>query len=201
MEGGPSAESPLPSWQRALLAPAGPLGLMEGSGSCPLALSFQIAHKRSPHAGNGSGAISERRSDVALRGHLPFLDTRRLAEQVDGRHCGRRRGRACRGLPPPAAAGAGKPGGGGTGSGAAVHPVWLHLYAFTCRPLSCPPCFLTQGKDVEQAVLGCLKDALFDLHEGVVWGLLAPAFEEQQRQVGGAGRCSRTSRKTARPHC
>ncbi|KAL4451396.1 hypothetical protein ABPG77_009468 [Micractinium sp. CCAP 211/92] len=42
---------------------------------------------------------------------------------------------------------------------------------------------LEQGKDVEQAVLGCLKDALFDLHEGVVWGLLAPAFEEQQRQL------------------
>lgn len=41
---------------------------------------------------------------------------------------------------------------------------------------------------MEQAVLGCLKDALFDLHEGVVWGLLSPAFEEQQRQVGGTGR-------------
>lgn len=42
---------------------------------------------------------------------------------------------------------------------------------------------LEQGKDVEQAVLGCLKDALFDLHEGVAWGLLSPAFEEQQRQL------------------
>lgn len=39
-------------------------------------------------------------------------------------------------------------------------------------------------------MLGCLKDALFDLHEGVAWGLLSPAFEEQQRQVGGTGRCA-----------
>ncbi|PSC71684.1 phosphoglucomutase [Micractinium conductrix] len=42
---------------------------------------------------------------------------------------------------------------------------------------------LEQGKDVEQAVLGCLKDTLFDLHEGVVWGLLEPNFEEAQRQA------------------
>ncbi|KAL4420682.1 hypothetical protein ABPG75_010338 [Micractinium tetrahymenae] len=42
---------------------------------------------------------------------------------------------------------------------------------------------LEQGKDVEQAVLGCLKDSLFDLHEGAAWGLLSPAFEEQQRQL------------------
>lgn len=34
------------------------------------------------------------------------------------------------------------------------------------------------------AVLGCLKDALWDLHEGVVWGLLEPAFEQgQQKQL------------------
>jgi hypothetical protein len=32
------------------------------------------------------------------------------------------------------------------------------------------------------AVLGCLKDCLFDLHEGVAWGLLSPEFESQQRQ-------------------
>ncbi|PRW20259.1 adenylate guanylate cyclase [Chlorella sorokiniana] len=41
---------------------------------------------------------------------------------------------------------------------------------------------LEQGKDVEQAVLGCLKDALFELHEGVDWGLLDPEYERQQRQ-------------------
>ncbi len=32
------------------------------------------------------------------------------------------------------------------------------------------------------AVLGCLKDGLFELHEGVAWGLLDPEFESQQRQ-------------------
>lgn len=41
------------------------------------------------------------------------------------------------------------------------------------------------------AVLGCLKDALFELHEGVAWGLLEPEFERQQRQqvrhAGGRG--------------
>lgn len=31
-------------------------------------------------------------------------------------------------------------------------------------------------------MLGCLKDALFELHEGVAWGLLDPEFEHQQRQ-------------------
>ena len=31
-------------------------------------------------------------------------------------------------------------------------------------------------------MLGCLKDSLFDLHEGVAWGLLSPEFESQQRQ-------------------
>lgn len=73
----------------------------------------------------------------------------------------------------------------------------MPLPAVSC----CPPCFLTQGKDVEQAVLGCLKDALFDLHEGVVWRLLAPAFEEQQRQVGGAGRCACVHDGTEIPRC
>ena len=33
------------------------------------------------------------------------------------------------------------------------------------------------------AVLGCLKDALFDLHEGVSWGLLDPACGRRRRQV------------------
>jgi hypothetical protein len=32
-------------------------------------------------------------------------------------------------------------------------------------------------------VLGCLKDCLFDLNEGVTWGLLDPGFEQQQRQA------------------
>lgn len=48
------------------------------------------------------------------------------------------------------------------------------------------------------AVLGCLKDALFELHEGVEWGLLEPGFEAQQRQQarsclppGTVPRCSR----------
>lgn len=72
------------------------------------------------------------------------------------------------------------------------------------------PCAM-QGKDVEQAgaqnsvstelsasmfqtpraelspapaaVLGCLKDCLYDLHEGVTWGMLDPEFEGQQRQA------------------
>lgn len=39
--------------------------------------------------------------------------------------------------------------------------------------LPCPPRF---------SVLGCLKDALFELHEGVAWGLLSSEFERQQRQ-------------------
>lgn len=30
--------------------------------------------------------------------------------------------------------------------------------------------------------MGCLKDALFELHEGVAWGLLDSSFEKQQRQ-------------------
>ncbi len=35
--------------------------------------------------------------------------------------------------------------------------------------------------DVEIAVQGCLRDTLFELSEAVHWGLLDPAFAEQQR--------------------
>jgi len=40
---------------------------------------------------------------------------------------------------------------------------------------------LDQTKDLEQAVFGCLKDALFELHEASEWGLLSPAFVDTQR--------------------
>ena len=47
---------------------------------------------------------------------------------------------------------------------------WHCRHASHCGRL---PCY---------AVLGCLKDCLFDLHEGAAWGLLCPEFESQQRQ-------------------
>lgn len=40
---------------------------------------------------------------------------------------------------------------------------------------------LDQTKDLEQAVFGCLKDALFELQEASEWGLLSPAFVDTQR--------------------
>lgn len=40
---------------------------------------------------------------------------------------------------------------------------------------------LEQGKDVEMAVQGCLRDTLFELAEAVHWGLVDAAFAQQQR--------------------
>jgi hypothetical protein len=40
---------------------------------------------------------------------------------------------------------------------------------------------LDQTRDLEQAVLGCFKDALFELHEASEWGLLSPTFVNTQR--------------------
>ncbi len=40
---------------------------------------------------------------------------------------------------------------------------------------------LEQTRDLEQAVQGCLKDAIFELEEAQHWGLLSPIFLDTQR--------------------
>ena len=56
------------------------------------------------------------------------------------------------------------------------------LSACPANPLQDAHPVLGPAPHSRPAVLGCLKDALFELHEGVAWGLLDPEFEHQQRQ-------------------
>ena len=105
----------------------------------------------------------------------PWAPTRAGAA---GRGRGRRQGRPR--LPAPSAAGAGQR----CRAGRRVYGV--HAFAaMRCALLAALQLGPTPAPTA--AVLGCLKDALFELHEGVAWGLLSPGFESQQRQQARGG--------------